>query len=48
MFPPAFIQKNFANRIDSLVDFSMEIPAVATSYCLLMGIAVAQSFPNKS
>jgi hypothetical protein len=31
----------------ALVDFSLQIPAVAYTYALIMGVAVAQSLPTR-
>ncbi|MGR9101017.1 MAG: O-antigen ligase family protein [Gammaproteobacteria bacterium] len=47
IYPAAGLSATFLIAGHSLVDFSMQIPAVAYIYSLLMGAACAQSFPTR-
>ena len=47
VYPSLGIAVTFLIGTHSIVDFSMQIPAVAMTYCLVAGIACAQSFSSR-
>lgn len=47
LFPCIGVAATALIAVHSLVDFSMQIPAVAAAYALLMGAAVAQSWSSR-
>lgn len=47
IFPAIGIGATFLVACHSLVDFSLQIPAIAATYALIIGIAAAQSWPRR-
>ena len=47
VFPAAGLSASVLVGIHSIVDFSLQIPAVAVTYCLILGIASAQSSSSR-
>lgn len=46
-FPALGVAATFLVGLHALVDFSLQIPAVAVLYAFIMGLAVAQSIPQR-
>jgi O-antigen ligase len=47
VYPAAGVGATVLVALHSAIDFSLQIPAVATTYALLIGTAYAQSFPTR-